>query len=527
MAYYLSQSSASLRAALAQDISPGGIGALLNPQTPAEIAAGVAPVNLAYPPGNVKRYNAKGDGITDDTVAIQAAINQCGQAGGNAVFFPMSTGDYKITSAINITAGLYMYGEADRITLKGPRISQLTNGTNSFTVTGTGAFSVTCENLSFAAGSATSPGGVALWNINPSSAGPNSFYWKNCWFMTPVFYAINASGVDDIQLLGCTFDITPQKWLAFGTGTAGKCTNVSVIGCTFADNTNIGMCDLGYVDKFIFSGNRCYANASNATYGINALTPAVTAVTSLDITGNTFSGYNQCVALGSLATQAIIANNTMTGILGAAAIAIGGGGTVTGLTINGNTIKGSAGASLGLIDATGTIVTNSVISNNNITANSGGTSGYCINLPQAGTTSNKINGNVMTGFTTADLNVPLYLNNGVMANGTFTVTLTGCTTAPTGTARWTVKENSVTLFLPTISAISNATTCTLTGLPAALQTGVLQQFSIAVQDNGANLAGAAQITNTGTISLFTGVGAAFTNSGTKGLVGTSITYELA
>lgn len=49
-------------------------------QTDAEIAAEVTPVNYAYPPGNVKRYGAMGDGVTDDTAAFQSA-NAVGNRG--------------------------------------------------------------------------------------------------------------------------------------------------------------------------------------------------------------------------------------------------------------------------------------------------------------------------------------------------------------------------------------------------------------------------------------------------------------
>lgn len=44
-------------------------------RTAAEIAAGVMPVDYGYEPGNVRRYGAKGDGITDDTAAFQTAFD--------------------------------------------------------------------------------------------------------------------------------------------------------------------------------------------------------------------------------------------------------------------------------------------------------------------------------------------------------------------------------------------------------------------------------------------------------------------
>jgi hypothetical protein len=56
-------------------------------------------VNLIPPPYiNVKQYGAKGDGITDDTTAIQAAIDST--TGNQVVFFPY--GEYIISSSIII-----------------------------------------------------------------------------------------------------------------------------------------------------------------------------------------------------------------------------------------------------------------------------------------------------------------------------------------------------------------------------------------------------------------------------------------
>jgi hypothetical protein len=57
---------------------------------------------------NVKDFGAKGNGVADDTAAIQAAFNQAAYA---AVYFP--PGGYRVTSPIRITGGPfghYVYG---------------------------------------------------------------------------------------------------------------------------------------------------------------------------------------------------------------------------------------------------------------------------------------------------------------------------------------------------------------------------------------------------------------------------------
>lgn len=48
-------------------------------RTQAEIDAGVTPVNYAYPPGDVRRYGAVCDGVTDDSVAVQKAFDVGGK----------------------------------------------------------------------------------------------------------------------------------------------------------------------------------------------------------------------------------------------------------------------------------------------------------------------------------------------------------------------------------------------------------------------------------------------------------------
>jgi hypothetical protein len=75
-------------------LSQSIIGALFYPQTTAESAALVTPVNYFYPPGNVLRYKSNTiPGTTDMTTAIQAALNS-----NQRIFIP--DGNYLVTATL-------------------------------------------------------------------------------------------------------------------------------------------------------------------------------------------------------------------------------------------------------------------------------------------------------------------------------------------------------------------------------------------------------------------------------------------
>lgn len=63
-----------------------------------------APISSITQVANVKLFGAVGDGTTDDTLAIQNAVNA-----SDGVFFP--TGTYKITSAITLKTNSNVFGE--------------------------------------------------------------------------------------------------------------------------------------------------------------------------------------------------------------------------------------------------------------------------------------------------------------------------------------------------------------------------------------------------------------------------------
>lgn len=68
---------------------------------------------------SVLDFGAVGDGVTDDTAAIQAAINHIKTAGGGVVFFPYA--NYKVTGTVSVAgnfgfAGIKLIGNNSKIT---------------------------------------------------------------------------------------------------------------------------------------------------------------------------------------------------------------------------------------------------------------------------------------------------------------------------------------------------------------------------------------------------------------------------
>lgn len=75
---------------------------------------------------SVKDSGAVGDGVTDDTSAIQSAINTVQGFGGGVVFFP--TGTYKTTSTLNVTSNaVYLLGEGRQASIIAPTAMSTAN----------------------------------------------------------------------------------------------------------------------------------------------------------------------------------------------------------------------------------------------------------------------------------------------------------------------------------------------------------------------------------------------------------------
>lgn len=77
----------------------------------------------------VEAYGAKGDGVTDDTTAIQAAIDDCFTKGGGTVHFAAAT--YITSAVVSIKTGVYLKGAGIGLTvIKQTTTASVFNGFN-------------------------------------------------------------------------------------------------------------------------------------------------------------------------------------------------------------------------------------------------------------------------------------------------------------------------------------------------------------------------------------------------------------
>lgn len=213
--------------------------------------------------------------------------------------------------------------------------------------------------------------------------------------------------------------------------------------------------------------------------------------------------------------------------------------------LNGGTIV--AGAKLFCYDAGGTTKRNtyttsalSVANANPLVADANGRFGPAWINPDSGSyklvlTSSGDTDPPASPFWTED-NIPV---NGVTySEGSFTGTLTGYATPPTGTINYRIFANAAgtgkicTLYAAAaITGTSNATAMTMTGLPAACTPSVAARLPTIVTDAGVNNSGMGEIAASGTTLIFLMAAplstTGFTGSGTKGLgAGWQFSYAL-
>lgn len=202
-----------------------------------------AVANLSAGTINVRAYGATGDGATDDTAAIAAALLA---GAGKAVYFPATDNYYKITDELTIPESTHLIGDGYN-----SRIRQITVEKNAFLM---GSYSVV-EGLRISGdGVARNP--VAFTKNNGIFAGNDAA----------------ANACINFKVLNCWID----GWQSCGIQMR-NCSNYEIDGCVFFNNywtypsgqTNASdICAYSLVDgsRAIISNNFCLSDNSQGIY---------------------------------------------------------------------------------------------------------------------------------------------------------------------------------------------------------------------------------------------------------------------
>jgi hypothetical protein len=179
---------------------------------------------------NVKNYGAQGNGSTNDTSAVQAAINAASAAGSGTVYFPTSTGCY-LVSSLTFYSHVNYLGQNRNVCIQSnsnsesivntPTSSAFTNANISYLTfqgNGTGNSGGACVNL-------VAPTNVTIENVTATKCAGDGFYITG--------YGANlATPGNGLLMRRVVASHTGRNGMSIITGT-----NITVRGSIFAYNS--------------------------------------------------------------------------------------------------------------------------------------------------------------------------------------------------------------------------------------------------------------------------------------------------
>ena len=389
---------------------------------------------------SVKDFGAVGDGVADDTAAIQAAVtavclhtdpatygSNTPALGPTELFIP--AGLYKLTAAVTATRSISIRGEGHSEFSQGTRVIQNTNATDHFQINPIAqGSSVSFTNLTMTANGGGGTGGACI-NITKAAGSCNSIRVIGCTFGTPQTYAIKIQTADDVMIYDNLFDVSATSCISLGTSTAADVvSNCCIRGNTFYSIANYGVLTYN-VTGLLIEQNRVYPSASNLGTFLDGYNTLPYQVKNVVVTGNNFSGVNCIAKLTAVVGFVFQGNNGV--LLGAGAGAtlscLEFTGTCSNISISGNMLSGAFDTKNFYNDA-GATITSANISANLFKATSGsGQALFC------GTTTGTIAKNTCIGFTPNSVSQHFYTTGsaispgviGTLASFTFNLTVTG------------------------------------------------------------------------------------------------------
>ena len=218
-------------------------------------------------PFNVLDFGATGDGVTNDTAALQAAITA---AAGKSLYIPAGT--YIVTTKLTSNAAIDVFGDGFSSVIKSNGILH----TLEFT-----ASNVFVRNLKLEANSASSAGGIKL-----NATGMKTVLIENVFF-NKVGPAVNIFTCNDVVVQNCIFDTTGYGVLQEAGYVSS---NVIVNGCIArnltADFVEANCTNTAPSQNWTISNNIYLGNASYPTPETEGRFVGITSVKNVIISSN-------------------------------------------------------------------------------------------------------------------------------------------------------------------------------------------------------------------------------------------------
>lgn len=444
---------------------------------------------------SAKDFGVVGDGIADDTTALNAWLAACYS---NSVAGYLPAGNYGVTS-LTVTAtgnrlnqSMTIFGDGRYAT----RLTKLSGSSPLLTVTAS-APTIAPNDLNLLIkdmalfGSAKGSHGLALTSID-------SFTLERLMitgFDTGL--PLTSSLIGAIR--DCYVTDNNNGIITRQTGASAYCNNILIEGGRINYNSTRGV-DIGQGSSIWLrggidmEGNGTAANASTGALVIRSTVDDETGFAMVGLDGVWFEGnHGRTIDVESTSSLWLeIANTNIYTPESGQALRVQGARSVL---IRNSFAPGASSAfditcdKLSVVDSFGYTITD------------------------AATSSTYIN--------SAD-NGSDYISGRTGVSGT--LTLTGCTTSPTGTAMWRKQGKDITLIFPDILATSNTNAATLTGLDASLRPATARVVYGIVEDNSVDAVLAIEIGTGGTITLKKY--GTFTTSGSKGIRICEVKYSL-
>lgn len=167
-------------------------------------------------------YGAKADGTTDDTTAIQNALNYLNTKGGGIVYFPV--GIYLINSSVQSYPNIIMTGEGNNDSVIKIGVSEVSLITANNNVV---------ENLGFD-GNATVLSGRPTMNTILNARGANIIV-KDCYFSDAIGSCVASSAGNNVKVLHNTMNGYGDHAVYFSTNSSNIVVSHNIISRPNAD----------------------------------------------------------------------------------------------------------------------------------------------------------------------------------------------------------------------------------------------------------------------------------------------------